>query len=199
MFQRILNNVEHRIRLSEEERQYFVSLLQVKTIRKRQALLQEGEVCRFEYFVNRGCLRAYTTDDRGAEHVLQFAVEDWWIGDMSSFIHQAPARLSIDALEDTEVLCIDKASWEELLERVPKFERFFRMLLQRAFISLQDRITASLSATAEARYRAFQERYPQLEQRVPQHQIARFLGITPESLSRIRKQLARGRGADPIS
>jgi CRP-like cAMP-binding protein len=188
MFERIVESVGRRIDLDEEEKQYFLSLLQVKTVRKRQFLLQEGDVCRNEYFVNKGCLRAYVIDAKGTEHVLQFAVEDWWIGDMHSFISQQPSRMAIDALEDSEVFYLDKHSWDELMTRVPKFERFFRILLQGAFITLQNRVTSALSATAEQRYTEFLERYPQFEQRVPQHQIAAYLGITPESLSRIRKQ-----------
>ncbi|RYY65146.1 MAG: Crp/Fnr family transcriptional regulator [Chitinophagaceae bacterium] len=188
MYERMLDNVRRRIDLNPEEEAFFCSLLHRRTVRKRQFLLQEGDVCRYEYFVDSGCLRAYTIDAKGAEHVLQFAVEDWWIGDMNSFITQSPARLAIDALEDSEVLCMDKASWDLLFERVPKFERFFRILLQRAFITLQERVVSAMSDDAEERYRQFRERYPQLEQRVPQRQIASYLGITPESLSRIRKQ-----------
>jgi CRP-like cAMP-binding protein len=188
VFEAILQNVSKRISLNAEEQQYFLSLLQVKQLRKRQFLLQEGDVCRNEYFVNKGCLRGYAIDQKGVEHVLQFAIEDWWIGDMQSFITQTPARLAIDALEDTEVYYLDRDSWDALLERVPKFEKFFRVLLQQAFISFQERIISSMIDTAEQRYIQFLERYPQFEQRLPQHQIAAYLGITPESLSRIRKQ-----------
>lgn len=188
MYERLLANIRQRIELSEEEAAYFCSLMQRRTLRKRQYLLQEGDVCRYEFFVNSGCLRAYTIDDKGTEHVLQFAVEDWWIGDMHSFITQTPARLAIDALEDSEVFYLDKAAWDGLFQRVPRFERFFRILLQRAFITLQERVVSGMSDTAEERYRRFRDRYPQLEQRVPQRQIASYLGITPESLSRIRRK-----------
>ncbi|GAB4091317.1 Crp/Fnr family transcriptional regulator [Flaviaesturariibacter terrae] len=191
MYERLLNNVRQRIDLDPDEEAFFCSLLQRRSLRKREHLLQEGDFCRHEYFVDRGCLRAYTIDAKGAEHVLQFAVEDWWIGDMNSFISQSPARLAIDALEDSEVLSLDKASWDTLFERVPKFERYFRILLQRAFITLQERVVSGMSDDAETRYRQFRERYPQLEQRVPQRQIASYLGIKPESLSRIRKQLTK--------
>jgi CRP-like cAMP-binding protein len=189
MYERILQNVARHIQLTEEEQAYFTSLLQVKRLRKKQYLLQEGDVARYEYFVNKGCLRTYYIDPKGIEHVVQFAIEEWWIGDMYSFLTQKPARVAIDALEDSEVLIIDKESWEELFVRVPKFERFFRHLLQNAFIANQERIINAMSQTAEERYLNFMERYPQFEQRIPQNQIASFLGITPESLSRVRKHL----------
>lgn len=188
MYERILQNVSRFIELTEEEKQYFLSILQTKRLRKRQYLLQEGDISRNEYFVNKGCLRTYYIDAKGSEHVVQFAIEDWWINDMYSFLTQQPARYTIDALENTEVVFIDKKSWEELFNKVPKFERFFRLLLQNAFIVNQERIIAAMSRTAEERYLDFIERYPQFEQRIPQNQIASYLGITPESLSRIRKQ-----------
>lgn len=190
MYQRILNNIARLIHLTEEEEQYFTSLLQTKKLRKRQYLLQEGDVCRYEHFVNSGCLRTYHIDEKGVEHVVQFAPEDWWIGDMYSFITQTPARLTIDALEDSEIFYFDKAAEEKLFAQVPKFERFFRLLLQNSFVAQQNRILSTMSDPAEERYRKFIARYPHLEQRLPQHQIASYLGITPESLSRIRRQWA---------
>jgi CRP-like cAMP-binding protein len=190
MHELILQHISKYIKLTEEEKDYFISVLQVKRLRKKQYLVQEGDVCRFESFVNKGCLRVYHIDEKGQEHIAQFAIEEWWISDMYSFFTGTPARLNVDALEDSELFCIDKSSHEELLLQVPKFERFFRIILQNAYISHQQRIIANMSKTAEERYLEFNERYPQLEQRVPQHQVASYLGITPESLSRIRKQLA---------
>jgi CRP-like cAMP-binding protein len=151
--------------------------------------VQEGDVCRFETFVNKGCLRAYHIDEKGQEHIAQFAIEGWWISDMYSFLTATPARFNVDALEDSELLCIDKLSLEELYIQVPKFERFFRIILQNAFIAHQQRIIANMSKTVEEHYLDFMNYYSQLEQRVPQHQVASYLGITPESLSRIRRQL----------
>jgi CRP-like cAMP-binding protein len=190
MYELILQHISKYIQLTEEENDYFISVLQVKRLRKKQYLVQEGDVCRFETFVNKGCLRAYYVDEKGQEHIAQFAIEGWWISDMYSFFTGTPAHLNVDALEDSEFFCIDKASHEELLLQVPKFERFFRIILQNAYVAHQQRIIANMSKTAEERYLEFLERYPQLEQRVPQHQVASYLGITPESLSRIRKQLA---------
>jgi len=153
-------------------------------------LLQEGDICRHENFVVQGCLRTYHIDSKGQEHIVQFAVEDWWIGDMYSFLTQKPSRYAIDALEDSVVLSIEKKSMDELYIKVPKFEKFYRHLLQNAFIALQERITSNISGTGEERYRQFQLKYSKIEERVPQRMIASFLGLTPESLSRIRRQFA---------
>jgi CRP-like cAMP-binding protein len=188
MYDLILKNVARFIELTEEEKNYFTSLLKLKKLRKKQFLLQEGDIARYEYFVNKGCLRAYTIDEKAQEHVVQFAIEDWWIGDMYSFLTQTPARLNIDAVEDTELLYIDGPSLENLFQKAPKFERFFRLLVQNAFIATQQRIIESMSLTADDRYCNFIQRYPLMEQRLPLKQIASYLGITPESLSRIRSQ-----------
>jgi len=179
--------------LSDEEFNHFISLAKQRKIRKKQYILQAGDVCRYESFVISGCLRAYYVDDKGQEHILQFAVEDWWIGDMHSFLTETPATYNIDALEESELLQLDKASLEKLYKLVPQFERFFRIKIQNAFIHLQQRIIASMSETAEQRYLQFIEKYAELEQRLPQHQVASYLGITPEFLSRIRKNLATGK------
>jgi len=188
MYDLILKNISRFIQLTPKETDYFFSLVQIKKLKKRQYLLQEGEICRYEYFINKGCLRAYYTDEKGQEHIAQFAIEDWWIGDMYSFLTATPARLNIDALEDTEVIYFDQPSIEKLYVEVPKFERFFRLIVQNAFIATQRRVIESLSLTADERYCRFIEQYPLMEQRLPLKQIASYLGITPESLSRIRGQ-----------
>jgi CRP-like cAMP-binding protein len=192
MFELILANVSKHINLSNEEKEYFISVLQPKKLRKRQYLVQAGEPCRYECFVTKGCLRQYYVDDKGLERILSFAIEDYWMSDMYGLITGQPALTNIDALEDCELVLIDKNAFEELLVRVPKFERFFRIILQRAFVSHQRRIIENISLQAEDRYCRFVERYPSLEQRLPQKQIAAYLGITPESLSRIRRQRLEG-------
>jgi len=189
MYNLLLQNISKYIQLTQEERDYFTSAIQIKRLRKKQYLVQEGDVCRYESFVNKGCLRTYHVDEKGQEHIAQFAIEGWWISDMYSFLTVTPARFNVDALEDSELLCLDKPSVEELYIQVPKSERFFRIILQNAFIAHQQRIIANMSKTAEERYLDFINHYPKVEQRVPQHQIASYLGITPESLSRIRRQL----------
>ena len=189
MHERILKNVSRFIELTPEEARYFVSLLKHKKIRKRQYLVQEGDIARFEYFVNEGCLRTFHTDDKGMEHNVQFSIEDWWTGDMYSFLTQTPGKYNIVAIEDSDLICIDSEALELLYTKVPKFERFFRHLLQNAFVSLQERILSGMSESAEERYLNFRKKYSEMDKRIPQNQIASFLGITPESLSRIRKQL----------
>ena len=186
MYDLILKNISRFITLTPEEEQYFTALLKVKKLKKKQYLLQEGDVARYDYFVNKGCLRTYTIDEKGQEHVVQFSIEDWWTGDMYSFLTQKPARYTIDALEDAELLCLERSALEQLYIKVPKFERFFRLLLQNAFVALQERIIANLSQPADERYCTFITKYPDMEKRLPLKQIASYLGITPESLSRIR-------------
>jgi len=193
MHSQLRTHIERHIQLSEKEFDYFLSIGRHRKIRKRQYLLQAGDICLYESYVIHGCLREYYIDEKGQEHILQFAVEDWWIGDMHSFLTESPSVYNIDALEDTELLQIDKSSLETLYKHVPQFERFFRLKIQNAYIQLQKRVISSMSKPAEERYIEFIEKYPHLEQRLPQHQVASFLGITPEFLSRIRKNLSANR------
>jgi CRP-like cAMP-binding protein len=153
-------------------------------------LLQQGEVSRSETFVTEGCLRAYYVNDKGEEHIAQFAVEDWWIGDLYSFLTNTPSTLHIEALEACELLQIDRPGLEDLYLKVPKLERFFRIIIQNAFIASQNRVLSSMSKTADERYQDFIRKYPNIEQRVSQYQVAAYLGVTPEFLSRIRKKFA---------
>lgn len=188
MYDLILQNISRHISLDPEEVTYLISVLQLKKLRKRQYIVQAGELCRYECFINKGCLRQYFVSENGQEHILTFAIEDWWISDMYGFITGKPSLTNIDAMEDSELLLIEKTAYEELVLRVPKLERFFRIILQRSMISQQLRITENISLSAEDRYCRFIERYPFLVQRVPQKQIAAYLGITAESLSRIHRQ-----------
>lgn len=189
MYDLILKNVHRFIELTPEEKKLFISLLKPKKVYKRQLLFQEGNIAHYQYFVTKGCLRTYFIDNKGQEHNVQFAIEDWWTGDMHGFLTQKESRFNIIAIEDSEMLSIDKPSMEELYHKVPKFNSYFRQLLQNAFISFQDRILSGMSETAEERYVNFRKKYPSMDKRIPQNQIASFLGITPESLSRVRKNL----------
>ena len=190
MYDLILSNVSKHIQLSDEEITFFKTVLRPRKLRKRQYLLQAGDVNQFENFVNKGCLRAYTVDADGQEHIAMFGLEGWWISDLYSFLTNSPATQNIDALEDSEIFSIEKSDLEALYDRIPKFNRFFLKLLQNAFVAHQRRILAANSQTAEEQYLDFITRYPSIEQRVPQHQIASYLGLSPETISRIRRQQA---------
>ncbi|AFD05233.1 Crp/Fnr family transcriptional regulator [Solitalea canadensis] len=187
----ILQNIAKHIKLDREETDFFVSLLHYKTLKRKEFLLRQGDICKAESFIVKGCLRTYTLDSDGFEHIISFGIEDWWKGDLYSFLTQTPSSYFIDALEDTVVLQISKENLDLLYERVPKFERFFRLLFQNAFIAQQNRINQNLSYPAEQRYVDFIKRYPQLEQRISQKQVAAYLGITPVFLSMLRRKLVK--------
>ncbi|MFX1707341.1 Crp/Fnr family transcriptional regulator [Chitinophaga sp. CC14] len=158
--------------------------------RRRQFLLREGDVCRHEFFVLKGCCRQYEKDATGKENVLQFSVEGWWITDLDSMLSGQPSLFNIDVLEGGEVLRITRQQLEQLFNDIPAVERYYRIISQRGYIALQRRIL-SLQKPAIERYRGFVSRYPFLETRLPQHQVAAYLGITPESLSRLRRKIAK--------
>ena len=185
----ILQNISRHIQLDKTETDFFISLLQSKKLKRKEFLLKQGDTCRTESFIVKGCLRTYTIDGNGFEHILMFGIEDWWVGELYSFLTQSPATFFIDALEDTEILQITKSDLDKLYDRVPKFERFFRLILQNAFIAQQQRINQNLSFTAEQRYLDFIAKHPNLEQRLSQKQVSAYLGITPVFLSMIRKKL----------
>ena len=189
----IIQNISRHIHLDETERDFFISLLETKKLKRKEFLLKQGNICKTENFIVKGCLRTYTIDDSGVEHIVMFGIEDWWVGDLYSFLTQNPATYFIDALEDTEILQISKANLDKLCGRVPKFERFFRILMQNAYTREQLRIIENLSLTAEERYDRFLSKYPQIVKQVTQKQIASYLGITPEFLSAIRKKKSKGK------
>ncbi|WP_020526793.1 Crp/Fnr family transcriptional regulator [Flexithrix dorotheae] len=190
MFDQIKANIDKKISLTEEEFQRFTSFLKTKKLRKKQHLLFEGDKCDFTGFVNEGCLRTYFLDNHAKEHIINFSFEDWWVGDLYSLLTGNPAIYAIEALEETEVILIGKDDLENIYHEIPKFERFFRILTQNAYIAFQRRVMDNFSQTAEENYQALLKKFPFITQRVPQYHIAAYLGITPESLSRIRKDLA---------
>lgn len=190
MFELLIKKFEEKIQLTKEEKELSKTFFAPKKLRKKQYLLQEGDVCKYIAFVEKGILRSYTVDEKGTEHILQFAFEGWWISDQYSFLTGEPSIYNIDSLEDSELLLLSKQAEEQLLTQIPKFERYFRILMQNNLIALQRRIESSLSKSAEMRYADLVDSCPTIPQRVPQHMMASFLGITPETLSRIRKQIA---------
>jgi CRP/FNR family transcriptional regulator, anaerobic regulatory protein len=182
----LLNYFQHFIPLNKEEADLVVAKFHPRLFRKRQYVLQEGNVCTHFNFVVRGCLRSYKIDEKGNTHILQFAAENNWINDLGSFHGERPSALNIDALEDTVVLQISHSDLLSLYINAPKFDRIFRVLIENGFIRLQERLLQNISSTAEERYASFLELYPHLSNRLSQVQIAAFLGITPEFLSRLR-------------
>ncbi len=193
MWEPLIKNLSKYVVLTDEEITFIKSVFNFKKFRKHQYILQAGEVSRYETYVCKGLTRTYDVNDKGVEHIVQFGLEDWWVGDMYSFLTDTPSGYNIDCIEDTEVLQITRANLETLYQEVPKMERHFRILVQNAFIASTRRVSATLAKSALERYQEFLDRYPQIDQRVPNHQIASFLGITPQSLSRIRSQAAAGR------
>lgn len=191
MFEQINTHVGKCTIFSKEELEIFDDMLERKRVPKKTFLLQEGEVCNFEAYVVKGCIRTYYIDENGFDVTLQFAIEDWWVSDMASFYEQKPSRLFIETLEDCELLIFNPETKEELLQRVPKFERVFRLMVQRKLAVTQDRLINTIAKSAQEKYLDFLERYPTIPQRVPQHYIASYLGISPEFLSKVRTKMAK--------
>jgi CRP/FNR family transcriptional regulator, anaerobic regulatory protein len=187
----LLNYFQKVIPLNTDEKKLVTELFKPRLYRKRQYVLQEGDVCNQFNFIVRGCLRMYKTDDKGNTHILQFAAENWWLSNIGSFHERQPSVLNIDALEDTMVLQISHENLLSLYTKAPKFDRIFRVLIENSFVALQKRLLQNISSTAEERYLSFSEAYSHLSNRLPQIQIASFLGITPEFLSRLRNKQAK--------
>lgn len=178
------------ISLTDNEFAFCKTLFLPKKLRKKQYLLQDGDVCKYTAFVEKGMLRTYTIDEKGNEPILQFSMEGWWIADLYSFFTKEASQYNIEAIEDCELLLITQPSWEILLEKIPTLERYFRILVQNNLIATQRRLMGAMSETAEEKYTKLINNFPGCLQRVPQHMIASYLGITRETLSRIRSQIA---------
>ncbi|MEO6869694.1 MAG: Crp/Fnr family transcriptional regulator [Ginsengibacter sp.] len=175
--------------LTQEEQALLRSSFRLKRLQKRMFLLQEGNICRFENYVVEGCLHSYTMDSEGNNHTLHFAIDDWWITDFESFQRDTPASRNIVALEDTVLLQIKKADLEDLYRNVPVLNNFFRILLENGTIAQDRRVINNISMKGSERYEWFLKTYPIFSQRIPQKYIASYLGITPEFLSNIRKEM----------
>ena len=189
MFDLLHKKINSIIPVTEEEFNFCKTLFVPKKLRKRQYFLQEGDVCIYQAFVAKGMLRSYTVDEKGTEHILHFASEGWWIADLSSYLTGEPSIFNIEALEDAELLLLSKSSWENLLQTLPKFEHYFRILIQNNLIATQKRLMQSLVESAEEKYIKFTQTYPDCIQRLPQHMIASYLGISRETLSRMRRNI----------
>ena len=185
--QMIVNNVSKHITLTPAEQEIFTGMMQLRKLKRKQPWIATGDICKHPAFVVSGCLRGYTVDSNGFEHVLSFAPPDWWMADIYSLLSHQPGNLNIEALEDTEMLMLPKTSQEELYKLVPKFERLFRILTEKSLVASQQRLIDNLSLPAAERYSRFCSRYPTLIYQLPQKQIASYIGVTPEFFSKMRK------------
>jgi CRP/FNR family transcriptional regulator, anaerobic regulatory protein len=187
-FELLLKSISTRVSLNNEQQQLFISFFRSRKLKKKSFLYQEGDVQQHVAFINSGCLRSYSIDKNGTEHILQFAPAGWWIADMQSLLNNAPSNLSIDAIEDSEVFLIRQADIEDMYQGLPQMERYFRILAERSLATSQQRLIDALSLTAVERYNNFCKRYPTLIQSIPQKYVASYIGITPEFMSKMLSQ-----------
>jgi CRP-like cAMP-binding protein len=190
MHELLIENIDKKIKLNVKDIGLLKSYFIPKKIRKRQYLLNAGDACQHITFVEKGMLRSFTVDDEGHEHVVQFAIEGGWISDMSSFVSGKEAIYNIEALEDSEVLNLSKQAMDEMMVQLPAMERYFRLLMQNNIVALQRRVVAYMSLTAEEKYLKLMEVAPDIMNRASQQHLASYLSITPETLSRVRKQVS---------
>ncbi|WP_286748141.1 Crp/Fnr family transcriptional regulator [Roseivirga sp. UBA1976] len=185
----LIDYMQKFVELEPQEVEIIQKHTSLRNYLKGQFVVQQGDVCRHESFVVEGCLRTFYVDEKGQEHTVMFAIENWWTADLGSFLTQTPAHYNVQCLENTKVIQFSHTNLENLYLQVPKMERFFRIILQRAYVASERRLVRSYSLTAKGRYLKFRQDYPLIEQRVPQYMIASYLGITKEFLSKIRNQL----------
>ncbi|MCL5130359.1 Crp/Fnr family transcriptional regulator [Algibacter sp. L4_22] len=188
--QPLLDYIKSLIDLTPKEEAFLESKVTYRKYLKGQYVIQQGDICKYECFVISGCTKTFYLDQEGQEHMVMFAIENWWTADMGSFISQTPADYNVQCLENTELILFAYDELEELYAEIPKLERLFRQIVERAFVASQKRIVRNFSLTAKERYLYFKNQYPQIEERIPQYLVASFLGITKEFLSKIKSQLA---------
>ena len=190
--QPLLNYINRYVSLTLEEENLLLTYINYRKYLKGQYIVQQGDICKYECFVLSGCTKTFFMDEDGQEHIIMFSIEDWWASDMGSFITQTPADFNIQCLEDTELVMFPYETTETIYTEIPKLERFFRLIIEKAFVASQKRIVRNFSLTAKEQYLYFKEQYPEIEKRIPQYMIASYLGITKEFLSKIKSQLASG-------
>jgi len=191
MMESLKQHITQHISISTDEIERFCNLFQAKQVKKKEYLLNEGEVCKFEGFVTKGLFKVFHSDKDGEEQILYFAPENWWVTDIDSFTNEKPSSFSIQALEDSELLLISRKNKEYAYTHLPSIERLFRIMTQKTFVELQRKLINNLSKTSEQRYIEFIQKYPQLSQRLSNLQIAAYLGISHEFVSKIRKKLSK--------
>lgn len=187
----ILENIAKHVSLTPEEQAHFLSKIETHTYKAKTILLSAGEVCKHSYFVNSGILRSFNINDNIVEHVLSFACEGWWMSDMYSYFSQKPGQLFIEVLEEAEIVSLSKENQEQLFHDIPKLERFFRILIENSLVANQQRLMDNLSLPAEERFEKFTRKYGTLVHKVPQKQIASFIGVTPEFFSKMKARLLK--------
>lgn len=187
----ILQNISKHVSLTSEEERLFLSKTETKTLKAKTILLSPGEISKHSYFVNSGLLRSFNINDNIIEHVLSFACEGWWIGDMYSLLSQKQGNLFIEVLEDAEVVLLSKENQEQLYKEIPKLERFFRILIENSLVANQERLMDNLSLSAEERFEKFCKKYPTLTQHISQKHIASYIGVTPEFFSKMKARLLK--------
>lgn len=188
-FQPLIDYINRVVKLTDAEIDILLDHISYRKMLKGQYYLQQGDICKYSGFLVSGCTKTFYVDDDGLEHIVMFSVEDWWTSDMGSFIEQKPADYNVQCLENTSLIQFTYEQQQKLLQHIPKLERFFRIIIERAFVASQKRIIRNLSMSAKDRYIFFRNEYPHIEQRIPQYLIASYLGITKEFLSKIKSQL----------
>lgn len=191
MFEQLYRSIHENVTLTDEEWELCKNSFRPKRMLKRQYLLQEGDTCRQIAFIEKGALYSFSMDNKGTKNVMQFGFEGWWIADLHSFFTQTPSTLNIEVLEDAELMLIGQKNHDKLLREIPAYERYQRIIIQNAYVALQQRVENALGRTAEERYSRLIERSPQFMNRVPLNLVASYLGMSPETLSRVRSQMSK--------
>jgi CRP/FNR family transcriptional regulator, anaerobic regulatory protein len=189
MTESLKKHIRDYIEISDEKLERYSNAFHLHTLKKKEFLLKEGHICEFEGFVVSGCFKVFHTHHNGVEQILYFGVENWWISDIDSFINNMPSKLNIQALEDSEILLIHKKDKEVFFREMPEIDRLMRLKFQKSIIALQRRIIDNLSKPSDERYLDFLKDYPQIAHRLTNIQIAAYLGVTPEFISRIRRKI----------
>ncbi|UUV21460.1 Crp/Fnr family transcriptional regulator [Paenimyroides aestuarii] len=187
----LLQSIAKHVSLTEKEEEIVLNACSSSTFKNKTMLIKPGDEAHFTYFVLKGILRSYTIDDNGTIHILSFATPGWWMADMYSYLTDKPAILYVDVIEECEVLILQKSDVENLYSKVPKLERFFRILTENNLVANQQRVLDKMALTAEERYEKFLQKYPTVVNCLPQKYIASFIGVTPEFFSKMKSNMLR--------
>lgn len=187
MFNTLFSHIEAKTILTDQDKETVKGYFTSRKFKRKQFLLQEGDICRQLNFIAKGLIKSYNVDEKGNDHINLFGWEGWWVSDFYSFLHSTPALLNIEAIEPTEVLAITLADYDAMLVKVPVMERYFRILYQNSILTKERRLMSSMTHTAEEKYLQLLQLHPEMVQRIPQTLIASYLGLAPETISRIKK------------